>query len=365
MLRVPILFTVLAVGLPVFVSRTNAAALHSKDSDAVAITTFIYHPYSEGYRQSNNEESHAKDAYSAQSDKQPYSETVEYIDYFQRSPQSESLDRVYSGDSSRDNKYERMQTTMYEDAPAYVDYSEPRSRGVMREVAEGVSQEQHRQNRKPDVMQPYMLPPDTPLMRAKLADQAADRIQQEELERRTTLDGIHEELVESGIIPDVLPQTFQPEFNITLRFDSQLVQMGEVLTLNDTRHEPIIEFDSQPEQTFSVAIVDPDAPSMARHGYRSFRHFLVSNLDTKEKTVSNILTSYEPPQPAFGTGMHRYAVVVLKQLGGRFNVTDNDVPQSRVRFNVIDWGKEHNMKPVAASFFLVKRQHQNEHVDYN
>ncbi|KAJ1819295.1 hypothetical protein LPJ56_001615 [Coemansia sp. RSA 2599] len=63
--------------------------------------------------------------------------------------------------------------------------------------------------------------------------------------------------------------------------------------------------------------------------------------------------------------MHRYAVVVLKQLGGRFNVTDSDIPPSRVRFNVVEWGNTRNMKPVAASFFLVKRQHQNEHVDYN
>ncbi|KAJ1796124.1 hypothetical protein LPJ75_007304, partial [Coemansia sp. RSA 2598] len=329
-------------------------------SDAVAITTFIYHPYSEGYRQSSDEEPSlaTNENYdTAQSRKRPYSESIEYIDYFQRRPhmQSEPLaDGAYSGD-----RRERWQTTIYEEAPEYRERLEPGSRGsAMREETgsnniyqqgnwvEGEEQQQqqqaaaattavHRhQSRDPDSLQPYLLTADSQQTHAKLADSIADSIQREELQRRTTLDGIREELADSGIIPDVLPQTFQPEFNITLRFDNQPVQMGEVLTLNDTRHEPIIEFDSQPEQTFSVAIVDPDAPSMARHGYRSFRHFLVSNLDTKEDTVSNILTAYEPPQPAFGTGMHRYAVVVLKQLGGRFNVTDSDIPPSRVRFNV-------------------------------
>ncbi|KAJ1641686.1 hypothetical protein LPJ64_006373 [Coemansia asiatica] len=381
MLRVPILFTLLAVGLPAFVTRIHASsAMHhgSKGSDAVAITTFIYHPYSEGYRQANNDDDNEESfkkansdekGYASNTDKQPYSETVEYIDYFQRHPQqSESLDHVYSDDgSSYGGRHERFQTTIYEDLTG----SSQEQKAVDRENEEIKDQQPafvHRQTRqqKSDALQPYLLPADTAQLRSKLSEQAADnRIQREKLERRTTLDGIQEELVESGIIPDVLPATFQPEFNVTLRFDNQLVQMGEILTLNDTRHEPLIEFDSQPEQTFSVAIVDPDAPSMARHGYRSFRHFLVANLDTKEDTVSNILTPYEPPRPEFGTGMHRYAVVVLKQLDGRFNVSDSDIPQSRVRFNVVDWGKARNMKPVAASFFLVKRQHQNEHVDYN
>ncbi|KAJ1863445.1 hypothetical protein LPJ73_000518 [Coemansia sp. RSA 2703] len=357
MLRVPIYVALLAVGLPVFVSRINAEPHHG--GHETILTTVVFHPVNDAKQVVENTypDSHASTA------------SVDYIDYFEKQAPHEETFYDYDDRHPRTTEY-----ADYDDAkrplarePAGIyDEDGNLSTHTVYEYDQPTPQTAfHRQIRHSGEIKPHVIPPADAKDSTTAPESASDLILKAEIEKRNTLDGIHDELVSSGLIPDVLPAEFLPEFNITLRFNGQRVQLGEVLTLNDTRHEPIIEFDSQPEQTFSVAIVDPDAPSMARHGYRSFRHFLVANLDSQLSTVSNILTSYEPPQPAFGTGMHRYAVVVLKQLDGRFNVTDSDIPESRTRFNVIDWGKAHNMKPVAASFFLVKRMHQNEHVDYS
>ncbi|KAJ2757140.1 hypothetical protein GGI19_000292 [Coemansia pectinata] len=181
----------------------------------------------------------------------------------------------------------------------------------------------------------------------------------QDAKRRIMLKAIGIELAETMIIPDVLPPKFEPEFNISIKFNNKPVEMGQLLTINDTRTEPTIEFDTQPGQIFTLAMVDPDAPSNSRHGYRSYRHFLISNLDMSENSTSTVITTYQGPQPEFGTGAHRYALVVLKQRD-HLNLTAADVPESRVRFDIVDWGNKRKMKPVAASYFMVKRNHVGE-----
>ncbi|KAJ2492596.1 hypothetical protein IWW37_001351 [Coemansia sp. RSA 2050] len=180
----------------------------------------------------------------------------------------------------------------------------------------------------------------------------------QDAERRIMLKAIGIELAEAMIIPDILPPKFEPEFNISMNFNKP-VEMGQLLTINDTKSEPTVEFDTQPGQIFTLAMIDPDSPSNGHHGYRSYRHFLVSNLEMSENSTSTVITTYQGPHPEFGTGSHRYALVVLKQQG-RYNLTEADVPESRVRFDIVDWGKRHQMKPVAASYFMVKRNHVNE-----
>ncbi|KAJ1666884.1 hypothetical protein GGH95_001790 [Coemansia sp. RSA 1836] len=181
----------------------------------------------------------------------------------------------------------------------------------------------------------------------------------QDAKRRIMLKAIGIELAETLIIPDVLPPKFEPEFNISIKFNKKLVDMGQLLTINETRSEPTIEFDAQPGQIFTLAMVDPDSPSNTRHGYRSYRHFLISNLEKTENSTSSVITTYQSPQPEFGTGAHRYVIVVLRQRS-RFNMTEADVPESRVRFDVVDWGSKRRMKPVAASYFMVKRNHVSE-----
>ncbi|KAJ2361703.1 hypothetical protein H4S01_005150, partial [Coemansia sp. RSA 2610] len=74
------------------------------------------------------------------------------------------------------------------------------------------------------------------------------------------MDGVRSELKDALITPDVLPESFTPEFDVTIRFDGKAIEMGQRLSINETKIEPIVEFDAPPGQVFTVAIVDPDAP---------------------------------------------------------------------------------------------------------
>ncbi|KAJ1728295.1 hypothetical protein LPJ61_004107 [Coemansia biformis] len=160
---------------------------------------------------------------------------------------------------------------------------------------------------------------------------------------------VRDELQDAYLIPDVLPDTFAPEFPVAIRFNGERVLLGELLSVQQTQSEPTIEFDAAPGQYFAIAIVDPDAPSVSRHGYRSYRHYLLGNLEPRS---FDILTPFEPPSPSAGPA-HRYAVVVFRQ-HGHIEFNRDDVPDSRVRFDAVKWGRELNMKLVASTFFMVK-----------
>ncbi|KAJ2306395.1 hypothetical protein IWW55_001477, partial [Coemansia sp. RSA 2706] len=110
--------------------------------------------------------------------------------------------------------------------------------------------------------------------------------------KQAAMGGVRSELKDALIIPDVLPESFTPEFDVTIRFDGEAIEMGQRLSINETKTEPIVEFDAPPGQVFTVAIVDPDAPSNERHGYRSYRHFLMTNLGSYDDYEGEKLTAY-------------------------------------------------------------------------
>ncbi|KAJ2146920.1 hypothetical protein IW136_000365 [Coemansia sp. RSA 678] len=176
--------------------------------------------------------------------------------------------------------------------------------------------------------------------------------------KQAVLDGIAAELKQAKVIPDILPTTFVPEFELSITFDGlrRPIDMGQLLSINDTQEEPIIEFNAPPGNMFTIVIVDIDSPSSSRHGYRSYRHFLMSNLGLYDDYCGEKLTAYRAPQPSFASGAHRLAVVVLKQTA-YVGFTPQDVPHSRVRFDAVKWGAHYHMTPVAASYFMVQRKH--------
>ncbi|KAJ2497052.1 hypothetical protein GGH96_005392 [Coemansia sp. RSA 1972] len=205
-----------------------------------------------------------------------------------------------------------------------------------------------------DQMAPYLVPP---------SNSPAYHSYHSAIRKQAVLDGIAAELKQAEVIPDILPTTFVPEFELSITFDGMRrpIDMGQLLSINDTQEEPIIEFDAPPGSMFTVAIVDIDAPSNSRHGYRSYRHFLMSNLGLYDDYRGEKLTAYRAPQPSFSSGAHRMAVVVLKQTA-YVDFTSQDVPHSRVRFDAVKWGARYHMTPVAASFFMVQRKHAMDFV---
>jgi hypothetical protein len=102
------------------------------------------------------------------------------------------------------------------------------------------------------------------------------------------LTSITSALKQAHLIPDVLPESFEPSVLFDVLFPNGLeVMMGNTLTPDGTADAPSIvitplnipaeQADSTggDEVMYTLAMIDPDAPTRAEPVYRSFRHWVV------------------------------------------------------------------------------------------
>lgn len=94
-------------------------------------------------------------------------------------------------------------------------------------------------------------------------------------------------LKHEGIIPDVVPEDFNPTMLFSVVWPNGTeVLLGNELTVLATADEPNIDFtpmnmpietaDSIGEEvSYTLVLVDPDAPYRKEAIYRSFRHWVV------------------------------------------------------------------------------------------
>ncbi|CAL1710498.1 unnamed protein product [Somion occarium] len=151
------------------------------------------------------------------------------------------------------------------------------------------------------------------------------------------LTSVIEALKHDKIIPDVVPETFNPSLLFSIGYPSgKEVLLGNEFTVDETQDEPSINFtplnmpteqaDSQEEVSYTLAMVDPDAPSRAEPLYKSFRHWLITGLKSPRDSASttsdlNALeskpatTPYRPPGPRPGSGLHRYVFLLFQEPG--------------------------------------------------
>ena len=92
-------------------------------------------------------------------------------------------------------------------------------------------------------------------------------------------------LKESGVIPDVIPESrdFAPSEFFSVAFPSRtLTEVGAKFTKDETQQEPEIylvdndEGEAAAEETYTLVMTDPDAPSRADPKYGQWRHWVVS-----------------------------------------------------------------------------------------
>ena len=158
-------------------------------------------------------------------------------------------------------------------------------------------------------------------------------------------------LQKEQIIPDVVPASLA--FNPTVIFsvvypNGAEVNLGNDMTVEETQDEPEIRlaamngpWDDQPEASYTLAMLDPDAPYRTDAIYRSFRHWVVRAVILDVYTWAVVLrrvgmglqitglkapavtsnsaealnalkthpstTPYRPPGPRPNSGIHRYS----------------------------------------------------------
>ena len=97
-------------------------------------------------------------------------------------------------------------------------------------------------------------------------------------------------LKKERLIPDVLPESFTPTVLFEVLYpNGEEVMVGNTMTPAETAEEPSIsltplnvpseawntEGGESRETTYTLVMLDPDAPTRAEPIYRSFRHWVV------------------------------------------------------------------------------------------
>jgi len=166
-----------------------------------------------------------------------------------------------------------------------------------------------------------------------------------------------EELKKNGIIPDV-ENDFKVELSLKVVYNGKEID-GSELTPSATSAQPELKIEGAPSANavYTIAFVDPDAPSRADPKFRNWRHWIVVNvpgdIDISKGTV---LTPYIGPGPPPGTGLHRYTFWVYRQKGAIEAKLDNE-PAARRSFDLRAFAKEHDLVgPLGASFFVAQHQ---------
>jgi len=179
-------------------------------------------------------------------------------------------------------------------------------------------------------------------------------------------------LMNSSVIPDVLPSNFTPVFPIEVVFPQSggsdiPVTAGMNLTMAETANMPFFAIQSTNTmiigKPYLMAIVDPDAPSPPNRTRAQFLHFLGANYVSNNLTDNEVFilsNTSEPimpfvmPTPPNGSVPHRYTVAMYLQTGGNVTAANGTIPADRTNFNLTTFAQETgNLTLLGATFFLV------------
>lgn len=123
------------------------------------------------------------------------------------------------------------------------------------------------------------------------------------------------------------------------------MENGQTINPDNLMDEPDVVITPK-EGTYTLMMVDPDAPKPNAPKYRSWLHWLVINIPANDVARGEEVLGYQPPEPA--EGRHRYLYLLFKQHG---RVTTRQ-PAKRQGFQVREWAKEHELgNPVNGLFF--------------
>ncbi|XP_026333145.1 protein D2-like [Hyposmocoma kahamanoa] len=161
-----------------------------------------------------------------------------------------------------------------------------------------------------------------------------------------------------NVVPDVIERW--PDTMASVVYSNRAVATkGHELTPSQTKTAPAVKWNAFPQYYYTLAMVDPDAPSRVTPIYREWLHWLVINIPGDNVAAADVIANYNGPSPPKNTGLHRYVILVYKQ-PGRINFNelylDDTNPSKRANFSIAKFARKSNLQvpPVAGDFFMAQ-----------
>ncbi|KAF3333340.1 protein HEADING DATE 3A-like protein [Carex littledalei] len=162
-------------------------------------------------------------------------------------------------------------------------------------------------------------------------------------------------LVLGHVIGDVL-DPFISSVSFKVYYNNRSVVNGMDLRSPAVVNKPWAEIGGDDlRNTYTLIMVDPDAPSPSNFSLREYLHWMVTDIPaTTDTSFGREIMCYESPRPS--SGIHRLVFVLFQQLG-RDTVS---APLLRQNFNTRNFARQYNLgSPVAAAYFNCQRESGN------
>lgn len=163
---------------------------------------------------------------------------------------------------------------------------------------------------------------------------------------------------ESCIVPDVL--TTAPMDLLDIQYSSGVrADLGKELTPTQVKDKPVVKWTAKENTYYTLAMVDPDAPSRESPKFREWHHWLVGNIFGNQLDKGEILSDYIGSGPPKGTGLHRYVFLLYKQPEkcdfGKITKLPNNSGDKRGKFSISKFAQQFKFEgPVAGNFYQAK-----------
>lgn len=138
----------------------------------------------------------------------------------------------------------------------------------------------------------------------------------------------------SAIVPELIDGYGTAELRILYAGQSAPLQFGQQLLTSDVKTAPQVTWSTnaatdsgkqpQPQQLYTLAMIDPDAPSRRWSFLGEVLHWLVTNVPGDRVDDGDTLFAYIPSGPPPLSGLHRYVFLVFAQPNGRIECADEN-----------------------------------------
>ncbi len=141
--------------------------------------------------------------------------------------------------------------------------------------------------------------------------------------------------------------------NFVVTINNSILRNAEFIPFSKSQSEPKIKFTRQPNEKYTVIMIDPDAPSRTNPIYKYWLHYLIINND-------QIAVPFNPPAPPKNSGKHRYIFYLLRQKNiidkNRLNLKTEGSGIKRKNFNFTEFIADNNLDIVDNIYFETENE---------
>lgn len=176
--------------------------------------------------------------------------------------------------------------------------------------------------------------------------------------RQTMSKNVQALFKEHCIVPDVL--TTAPSELLDIKYpNGTSVDIGKELTPTQVKDKPVVKWTPKDNEYYTLALVDPDAPSRESPKFREWHHWLVGNIFGSDMSKGDILSDYIGSGPPKGTGLHRYVFILYKQQEkidfSKLPKLPSNSGDKRGMFSIAKFAQQYKLGvPIAGNFYVAK-----------